>query len=269
MRIVHPTWRDEQLSGNYPFGDQATLVNNDGLKIGSDVFLDAHLYVIGAGLLYLSQVEITAGQVVLHVGDVNTPSLATATFTASTPTSTLLLLDQYQRPSGVLIADVQRLASISVWDEGVHSFTYEATHFATTCCLPMPQIGVRGIQLADGSLFTDIVWLVGSNGVVLRPENSRAPAACNQTDDVLPTIRMDVVGDPLFVRKLCAGLEFTAPRPVRKLRVHNRGQTFELTPDSHGNVFIQTGDALSSRPALRLREQPEGLVLEVLGTAIA
>lgn len=267
-RILHPEWRAEQLSGNYPFSDQATLINADGRSISPDTFLDAHLYVIGAGPLYLSKIEIENGEVTLHVGDVANVSLATATFPAASPPELLVLEDSYRRSAGVLIPDPQKLAAIAVWSDGIHIFTYEETSFAAACCLTMPQIGVRAIRLEDGTMFRNNVLLVGSNGIVLRVEDNEGVQKCGVQLEVFPTIRVDIVGDPLFVRKLCKELEFTAPRPARKLRVHNRGQTYEITPDEHGNVSITTGDALASRPALRLRNQPEGLVFEVLGTAI-
>ena len=267
-RIIHPEWRAEQLSGNYPFGDRATLVNADGRTISPEAFLDAHLYVIGAGPLYLSKIEIENGNVTLHVGDLTVASLAVATFSAASPPSLLLLEDDFSRSSGVLIADPRKLAEIAVWSDGVHVFAYDETNFAVTCCLPMPQVGLRAVKLEDGRMFTGTILLVGSAGIVLRTEDNDGIERCGAQADQFPTIRVDIVGDPLFVRKLCDGLEFTAPRPVRKLRVHNRGQTYEVTPDEHGNVFISTGDALASRPALRLRDQPDGLVFEVLGTAI-
>jgi hypothetical protein len=268
-RIIHPTWRDEQLSGNYPFGDTATLVNDHGRALTADLFLDAQLYVIGAtGCVYLSRVEVDASTVTLWFGDAANPYLARASYPAAAPPTSLQIKDLYERPAGVLVADATQLTTLAVWETGQHDFTFEQTNFAATCCLPMDQPGVRGIELADGTLFTGPVWLIGSDGVVLRSETQQAMPECGP-DVWLTVIRVDIVGDPLYRRKLCAGLEFTAPQPIRKLRVHNRGQTFELTPDQHGNVFLQTGDDLTSRPALRLREQPDGLLLEVIGTMIA
>jgi hypothetical protein len=96
---------------------------------------------------------------------------------------------------GVLVSEPPRLAAIISWGVGRHVFELEQTEFCLTCQLPVPDPGVTGFRLPDGSILTGKVWFVGEDGVVLQGTlpTPTAPA----------TVQVNVVGDPLYLQKLC------------------------------------------------------------------
>jgi hypothetical protein len=125
--------------------------------------------------------------------------------------------------------------------------------------MPAPDPGVTGFKLADGSILTGKVWLVGEDGVVLQ---SSLP-----TEDSLGEIRVNIVGDPLYLQRLCIDAQlFTAVNPVRVIRIINNGYTFDCHPDDHGNFTITVNNSLAADAAMRIRPTVEGLVIEVEGS---
>ena len=69
-KIRSREFRDEQAASNYPFEDAATLTNNEGDLLLSDLLLDAVLHPAGAvGPLYLSQINIDNDQCTIVIGN--------------------------------------------------------------------------------------------------------------------------------------------------------------------------------------------------------
>lgn len=267
-QVLYPEWRDEQEPTNYPFGDQATLVNAAGDTLLAGTLLDAHLYPIGGKEgIYLSQVDINFSTVTVTIGDKYNDNLASGSFRLTAPGNLIKLRDAYGRPAGVLVSESIRLAIMQSWGIGLHVFTPDQTEFAASCCMPTPEIGVRGVVLEDGSLFTGQVFIVGSDGVVISKEEVIMPVRCGQASQLVPVIRVDVVGDPLFRRRLCTPHTlFVTPNPVRKIRVINGDRIYECVPDQLGNLTIQMNDNLASDTALRVHQTPEGLIIEAVGS---
>jgi hypothetical protein len=266
-RVLYPQWRKQNESTKYPFGDDATLVNDAGFAIIEGTFLDAALYPIGGGIgLYISSITVDHQSVTLVVGDLNDPSIATASFPLINPPDLVSLVDNFGRPAGVLVSESARLGIFQSWTIGTQDFSATETGFAATVCFPTPETGVRGFQLDDGSILTGDVWLVGDDGVVLREELTELPPKCGVSGSVR-VIRVDVVGDPLFRRRLCTPHSlFKTPRFIEKVRVLASNTEFICGPDLNGNLKMTVNNNLAADTVLRLRPSPNGMIIEAVGS---
>ncbi len=267
-RILFPEWRRENSPTKYPFAATARLVNAAGLAITEGVLLDASLYPIGglAGL-YLSRAVVDHEKAVLYVGDAADPARCTGTVRIVSPAAEVALTDPVGRPAGVLVSEPARLAVIQSWGIGTHTFDPEDTAFCATCCVPTPEAGLRGVLLDDGELLTGDVWLVGSDGVVLRQEAVTVAGPCG-AEAAATVVRVDVVGDPLFRRRLCSPRDlFNTPNPVKAIRVvAPDGYEFVLTPDASGNVMLVGGNNKVEDTILRVYTTPAGIKFELVGS---
>lgn len=250
-RILFPEFRDEFSTTSYPFVDGATRLSNTGIQLPADAFLDASLYPVGiVSKLYLAKIEAQARLIALTIRDARGQDRAYGYFDPLNQPETISLVDPRGRPAGVLVSTVSGLASFGAWPLGEHTFAAAATEFVASCVIPTPEIGVRGLLLADDTVLAGDAWLVGDDGVVLRPDGER-------------TIRVDIVGDPLFRRRLCAPLElFKTPRLLKTIN--------NCPPDAFGGYNITVGDHANPQTVLRLRpdDAGTGLVIELVGKTI-
>ena len=267
QRIVLPEWRAENEPTPYPFAEGARLRNDAGDVLLEGLILDLTLFPIGGqARLYLSRVNVEHDRVTLWIGDALEPLRASATFDLVEPPATLPFADPYGRPAGLLISEPLRLASFQAWDVGEHVFTPEDSEFAASCCVPTPELGLRGLLLEDGTLFTGDVWFVGEEGVVVRYEEASRPDNCDSADPY-PVLRFDAVGDPLFRRKRCEppGV-FAGPRFIRRVRVQQPLlPDFICFPDERGELKITVHNELAPDTVLRIRTTIEGVLLETVG----
>ena len=98
--------------------------------------------------------------------------------------------------------------------------------------------------------------------MVITTENITMPSG-----ETVTAIKPNVVGDPLFLQRLCNPDElFTPINPVRIIRIVNGDDTYDCLPDEQGNFNIQMNDNLAVDAALRVRTTPEGVVVTVEGT---
>lgn len=262
--VRQPGWRDELRGSRFPFDDLASLAGNSGEFIPPEIFADAILHPIGADdIVHLSRVEIVSNEATLTIGTGAQPSLAQATFDMLSPPEQLAFSDQYGRPAGVLAIDTQAIGFFQAWDQGVHSFTPEQTRFAAACCVPLPEPGVRGVVLDDGSMLTGEIWLVGDEGIVLTPATEELVTAGGGTETVR-TIRVDVVGDPLFRRRLCSPV-FQTPRFLRSVTFRQGCQEFTCRPDRSGVIRLMVGSRYGPGTVLRVSSQDETLRFEAVG----
>ena len=266
-RTLFPEWRKENEPTKYPFAARARLVNAAGLAVTEGVFLDAALYPIGhTGPLYLSKAVVDHEKAVIYVGDALRPELCSGEVRIVSPAGDVSLTDAVGRPAGVIVSEPARLAVIQSWGVGTHEFAAGDTEFCATCCVPTPEVGLRGVLLADGELLTGDVWLLGSDGVALRGETVTLQTACGATETV-EVVRVDVVGDPLFRRRLCQPRDlFSTPNPVRRLRVVGPDVEFEVEPDERGNVLMTAGTNIVDDAVLRLSSTPAGVKFELAGS---
>jgi hypothetical protein len=258
---IVPEWRDDQQATGWPFSLDVKPSNQAGYFIPDSTFLDAAFYPVGGTVgLYISSIAVASGLVTITVSDSGINGLATGSFSLLNPPSLIDFFDSFGRPAGVIVSDPTRLAVFQAWATGTQTFTADQTEFVATVYQPSPEIGFRGFVLADGSLVTGDIWLVGDDGVVVR----------NDPGNPEPVIRVDAVGDPLFARRLCQPDNlFVTPRYVQQIKVISGNGTFTVTPDQTGNFEISVGSNLATDVALRVRTTNSGLVFEVMGSSSA
>ena len=248
QRIYYEEWRDEQAGSKYPFADRCTLTTDTGLALAADTFLDAILYPVAAPRrLFLTAAKAEGTRTVtLFLGDEGGTQLASVRFDPLDPPAELAFEDAYGRPAGLLISTPDRLSAFQTWGFGNHAFGQTA-EFAAACVVPVPGDGVRGFVLEDGTLFTGDVWIVGEDGVVVRKDGDKV-------------IRFDLVGDPLFRRRLCEPNDlFSTPNFIRTVN----GQP----PDANGDFKITVNSQLAADTILRVYPADTGdaLRVEVVG----
>lgn len=257
--VLFPQYRDQLGPTGYPFEPGATLRNAAGDVLPAGFLLDAAVYPVGGREgAYVSAVSVGGGRVTFTTGDAGTASRASGWFEPDSPPDRVALRDAYGRPAGLLVSEPERLAAFGTWAAGEHAFTRAAAGFVAGVCFPSPSAGVEGFLLDDGSLVTGDVCLMGADGVILTASAGTDPAA-----GPAAVVRVDAVGEPLWLRKVCGGGGFESPRFVRRVRVVGGPQTFDLTPDAYGFLRLTVGDAQAEDTVLRLRTTPTGLVFEV------
>lgn len=248
-RILFPQFRDEQADSRYPFADRATLVSTERkLEIGRDTFIDAALYPIGGSKqAYISAIIVATNLVTIQVGDPAVKVRAAATYNPLSPpeNGVLALQDGYGRPAGMLLSTPLALSRFSGWPAEPHTFTVAATEFVATTVIPAREPGVRALTLDGKDIFTGDMWLIGSRGVVVRADGPQ-------------TVRIDIVGEPLFARYICDPFNRFQPKNFLRTLTIN-GVT--CGPDDFGNfVFTATGHGA---PDTILRIYPQDGVVKI------
>lgn len=263
--FIYPEWDLANETTNYPFNERATLKAKDGTILLPGMFYDAILHPVGGDVgMYLTKIEVTNNDATLYVGTDKNKVLCSAVISFSNLGSTVPLLDAYGRPAGALMARAGHLGTLQAMGVGTHEFKREATEFVANVCLPMPEVGLRGIILDDGTVFAGNVWIVGDDGVLVRTDLSD-----------LSSMRVDVVGEPLFRRRFFSQGSFpAAPWPVKKIRIvaPNQSVTFTtnynnpLALDKSTNLMIFGNDGKTQKPILRISDTEQGLQVSVVGS---
>lgn len=237
---------DEYAATKYPFLDICQLRADTGQSLDTDLFLDAALYPVGNTLtLHIATITVQSRLVVIAIADSRKVIVATASFDPFGAVSELAVADMYGRPAGVIVSDAARLSRFSSWVEGTHTFATNAAIFVPSCVIPIPAGGVRGIGTSQGDVLTDSVVLVGGPGVVLRDVGDAG-------------IRIDIIGDPLYRRRLCeVASAFNTPLFVQTIN--------GCPPDQNGNISITVGSHLADKTILRLNQATDGLIIETNG----
>lgn len=253
-----PEWRDDQQATGWPFSSVVIPTNDNGYFIPDSTFLDAAFYPVGGTVgLYISSISVSNNLVTIIVSDAGIENLASGSFPLLNPPSLIPFVDSVGRPAGVIISDPNRLAVFQAWGSGTQAFTVDQTEFVAAVYQPSPEIGFRGFVLADNSLITGDIWIVGDDGVVVR----------HDPGGPLSAFRVDAVGDPLFARRLCSPANlFITPRFIKQLRIVSGDGTIHAEPDESGNFEISVGSNLATDVALRVRTTDSGLVFEVMGS---
>lgn len=247
----------------YPFTSTASLTNGQVMVL-EGTFLDAHLYAVtGTSRYYISRVVVRSTGFTIVIGDSGSAERLFGTVLFPITTAVVALTDVYGRSGGVLVSEPTRLALIAAWGVGTHTFERTQLEFAVTCQMPIPDPGVTGFRLETGEIVSGQVWWVGDDGVVLSPEETE-----DAQGNPVTLVRADVVGDPLYLQRLCDPTTLFEPvNPIRTIRVQNEGVTlFECSPSEQGNIHLQMNDSLAADAALRIRTTPEGIVIEVEGS---
>jgi hypothetical protein len=231
--------------------DTATLVESGGDQIiDPDLFLDASLYPIGAvGAVYISSIDIvTPRNATITVSDSTRRPKASVTFDPLFAPNLLRLADEWGRPAGVLVSDSIRLSRLSSWSPIDHAFATTDTEFVPSCVIPTPEVGVRGLITERDELFAKDALIIGDNGVVV-----------TQAEDEI--IRVDIVGDVLFIRETCGVVDkFTTPNFIRTIN--------DCPPDPNGNYNITVGDHQNEETIVRVYPLNGVLVIEAIGKTV-
>lgn len=249
IRIFTPEFRDQNRTTAYPFIDQATLRSDTGQQLSESTFIDAAIYVVGLQSgAYLTHITIGTALAKIFIGDAADPERASVEVDFSAPGSVLRLFDAFARPAGILLTTAAEIALLQTWPVGDHTFSPRATEFVASTVTPTPELGVRGLITAAGVVLAGDVWLVGEDGVVVRQDGEQ-------------TIRIDIVGEPLFNRKLCQDTGFfLTPNFLRTVN--------GLTPDEFGDFKIDVSPESAARTVLRVRRADRGLIIEAVGEAL-
>lgn len=262
MRITHPQWREQLDPVKYPFSDTATLSNVEGSVILDGTFLDCSLYPVGnAGILFISSIVVTRQKVTIYISSPDTTNIASASFNLVSPPNEIKVIDAYSRPAGVLVSESIRLSIFQSWKLGTHIFTQDQTEFAASVVSPRPDIGVRGFVLPDGSVVAGETWIVGEGGVVVSHETITENGVNRDA------VRFDIVGDPLFRRRLCptGNTAFVTPRFIKKLVIKDGCDRVEVEPDQFGNIQIYAAGVTNPQTVLRIRATADGIVVGAVG----
>jgi hypothetical protein len=238
-------WRDENERSRYPFADDANP-RSAGRTISNDLFLDAIFYVeTVSDRLYLTQIDVESDLITIYIGTKSSRFLLKTTFLPTAPPDSLVFQDTATRPSGMVISDATRLLRFRGWPTGSYNFG-DTAEFVSACIVPAPERCVRAFSALNGFQNSGDVWFFGENGVQLRGFSAFGGA----------TVLVDIVGDPMFKRKLCNGAE-TFPTRVFL-------QTINGVPaDAYGNWIFSLNDELAAKPALRVDVRDGALVFEI------
>lgn len=248
-RTLFPEFRDEQRDSNYPFGDACTLRSTDNLFFDPGLFLDAVLYPTGSPeRLAITSITTSYSAITIYIGNDAAVDLLQVTYDPLSAPDTLTVY-QGDRIAGMLLPDSTLLATLQSWPTGSHAFATGEAEFVPSVTIPLPDVGVTGFQLDNGDVISGDVWLVGADGIVFTVLDG-------------DTIRVDVVGDPLFRRRLCEAAGFVTA---------NYGKTINnIPPDEYGDFKIIVGTQLNASPALRVWRDPfQSIRWHVIGSPVA
>lgn len=269
-RNRHPEWRDYQEPTKYPFSDTATLANDAGVFLLPETFLDAAFYVVGATYGgFLRKIVVTSQTVTIFVGDNDTDELAYGQFDLSDPPSELRFADLFGRPAGVLVSEPSRMAVFQAWAQGTHVFERDQSGIVAACWMPMPDTGIRGFKLDDGSVLTGDVYLVGDRGIILSCDEVVIDAGCDTPNATHYVVRVDVVGDPLWRQDNCIASGYVPRRFVETIVFQQGLRQVEVAPGDYGDVKIVAGNRLAGSTILRVRPRANGIHIELVGERLA
>lgn len=255
-RIIFPEFRDEQSDSRYPFADSANLMADTGNTMPRDAFIDASLYVINATApLYVSSIAVGA-IVTITIGDAAESAVATASYNPlSVPENGVIdVMDTLNRPAGMLIGNKKRLEAFGAWEPIVHDFSRRSAEFVASVVVPAKEPGVRAVTATDTTAFlTGDMWLIGRRGISFR---QTAPN----------TIRVDIVGVPLFKRAECLN---DLQQPIAQFAPKRVLQTINnCPPDKFGNFTIAAANKSAADTTLRVYVENDALKIAAVATKV-
>jgi hypothetical protein len=271
MRVTLPTYYDESVDTAYPFDPSATRTNGQ-VAIENDVFIDGRLYPPGGRHdLFIASIEV-GEQVTISLSD-GRGALGSGSFTRNAPPSWVDFFADGEIYLGCLLGypvGDRGLSKLAGWPDGTYTFQMPQTRFAATVVVPQPQACVRTVRLESGEIFHGDVPLVGENGVQLTVVNQDGSSSSlggqfgvwHGWEEI---IRVDVVGDPLFVRRDCEA----EGAPVERDRLLKTIQFDEenIGPHGSGTVQLLVGyiENYAQEPALRVVPIPNGIRMFFFG----
>lgn len=257
--ILVQEWREDTANIQFPFTDSATITATSGTKLSSRAIVDAALYPPGyVGKLFLGRVVATIESVTYVLTNERGVTVATGTRT----NDEIWFSDSLGRCAGVVVADPAELPQN--WPIGTHTFGTTA-EFVPTVIEQGTDTAVTSLVLPSGELMTGDVWLVGDDGVVF----TRAGDG---------TIQVNMVGDPLFRRRLCdpvlnshasISTPFFTKTYLQSLAIPVNGDWVEVPADQYGGFVISANDSTSPDSVLRIYPTDSGAIkVELVGKNI-
>jgi len=222
---------------NYPFTDIATMRDSGNVFIPPNVFLDARMYPPqGRQDLAIRNIKATSARITITINDSSgeVGQAVVDSFGSQSAYVTVTDTSSAKREIGVLLLNATALRA-AVPTNADLSFSPLAFPFLPGVVFPQPTKNVTGIVLEGDKVAYGDIWLIAEDGVSLGVTSVNGD----------PVISISVVSDPYFLRKFCTreGIQFTTKRPLKVLRVHTpAGSTFNLTPNTYGNVFFRVSD---------------------------
>jgi hypothetical protein len=281
--VRYPEWLEQFERTNYPFEDTATMLSVDGRKLPPTVFLDARFNLIDADKqIYLSAVIVEPSRITLWLGDNLNNRIAHSRFNPATSDQLISFRDNFNRAVGVLMVRPGAVSLFRAWGVGTYEFFPESTRLVASTYMVLPVNTVTGFLLDDGTVISGNVVFVGGPGIMLEVGETHIPEPCGST---IPTgkksIKVHVVGDPLFKRRLCEPQEFfAAPNFIRQLCFSVPGRSGDPNypdkepeivccgPGDFGDIKITAGQNDSDASIVRVRVTSEGIVFEAVGERI-
>lgn len=213
-----PEWLDEMADSRYPFEDAAPLRSNGSspVTVPNEFLLDACLYAgfDEVGLYSITVPPDRSQPVTLAFAPPAADTFATASLT---PGATLADVYQNRSAAGVLVLAPNWGDAAAGWPPGTHRFDHRRNRLVPAAVKTSPPVGVEGFT-AGGETLGGEVWVVGDDGVVIRPDGDGR-------------LRVDVTGDPLFRRRRCEPDDaFVTPLFVRTINGH--------PPDAYGGFVV-------------------------------
>lgn len=229
--VTFQDWRAENAHSQYPFSDIATLVTTSGERLRAGMFIDAAIFVSRVAEIRLTEMVCSASGVLLWFGDNTAPRHRKAQIDFSDTSDAIAITTSTGVQSGTLVIDRKKIIEITSWSLGTKLFRPGSSELVASALHPLPDKAVTSFDVPSGEVFSGDVWLVGENGVVLRHDNG--------------AIRVDVVGDPLFRRKLCEPLtDFSPPRFLRSIN--------GVEADSQQNFQFTISSTEVDKPSIRI-----------------
>ncbi len=251
--IIFPEWRNQSENTNYPFSDDATMISDSGVRIPRSLFDDARFYPIGAVAgVYLKSVIIQGNIVTITIADPE-KTLATGLFDYTNPLNDVPFYDSFGRPAGVLVSTKEKLKLLPAALPASVVFTREQAEIVPSCVVPLPQVGVRGFLLDDGSYFTGDIYLVGVDGIVLSVPEANV-------------IRVDVIGDPYAKLEECEKEDipveaFCGLKTINGIAPDPETGDFKVSPGANPPYAADN--------VIRVTQDNSALVIETVGSNYA
>lgn len=249
-QVLVQEWRDENANIAFPFVDSAVLKTSLGVSLSNRAFLDAAIYPPGySGRIFLGQVISAPGSVTYVLTNERGVSIATGTLTQDE----IWFSDALGRNSGVLVTDPTELPQN--WPIGTHLFGTGAEFVASVVELG-DDTAPTSIVLPDGTVVTGNIWLVGDDGVVI-------------TQGLDGTVQFNMVGDPLFQRRLCdpafnslasIATPFFTKTYLQALAIPVNGAWVNVPADQYGGFVISANDVMTPDSVLRIYPEDDGIV---------
>ena len=174
--ILLGEYRNQNSRRNYPFRDDATMMDQNGTALPTDFLIDAYIFPIAlregnsdiritqvvGDSIYLSKIDLTDRKI--YISNAQSGMICgIAEFEEGVYVAYIYEEPNYYRQIGILVFG----DSLSAVLRGptLRTFVPTATAFTPTAFTILDQIGVRGFLLEDGTLVTGNVTIEGQDGV--------------------------------------------------------------------------------------------------------